>query len=146
MLLEAGYVDADWISSQSRQTPCERGGPYVFERLDNPFVLRRMPRPGADVREAELLQKLSDIAGMKVDPKPLGDDALEVDAPPTHDAVLLTVRAGLNDLRQLSQLLFRQARLGTARPVVEKAFRPQGVEAMDPVAKRLPVHAADLGG
>jgi hypothetical protein len=44
-LLEAGYVEADWISRQSRQSPlrtgrpirCERGGPYVgirFLRFD----------------------------------------------------------------------------------------------------------------
>jgi hypothetical protein len=33
------------------------------------------------VREAELLEKLSDIGLMKVDPEPLGDDTLEVDPP-----------------------------------------------------------------
>jgi hypothetical protein len=63
-----------------------------------------MTRPCADVREAELLQQLADIARMKVDAEPLGDDALEVDPPPAHDAVLLTIRASLDDLGQLSQL------------------------------------------
>jgi hypothetical protein len=38
-----------------------------LKALDDPFVLSRMTRPGADVREAKLLQKLSDIARMKVD-------------------------------------------------------------------------------
>ncbi len=51
-----------------------------------------MTRPGADVREAKLLQKLSDIAGMKVDAQPLGDDMLEIDAPPPDDAIFLAVR------------------------------------------------------
>ena len=73
--------------------------------------------------EAELLQKLPDIARMKVDAELLGDDALEVDPPPAHDAVFLTVRASLDDLRELSQLLRRKAGLGTLRPVVDEAFR-----------------------
>ena len=65
-----------------------------MERLDDLFVLRRMTRPCAHMREAELVQKFADIARMKVDPEPLGDDALEVDPPLAHDAVLLPIRAG----------------------------------------------------
>ena len=57
-----------------------------------------MTRPGAHVREAELVQKLSDIARMKVDAEPLADDPLEIDAPPPDDAIFLTVRATLDDL------------------------------------------------
>ena len=64
-----------------------------------------MTRPGADVREAKLLQELSDIARMEVDPELLGDDAFEVDPPPAHDSILLTIRTGLDDLRELGQLL-----------------------------------------
>jgi hypothetical protein len=104
-----------------------------------------MTRPGADLRKAELLEKLSDIAGMKVDAESLGDDPLEIDAPPPDDAIFLTVRASLDDLRELGQLLLRQARLGTLRPVVDQALRTRGVEAMHPVAQGLPIHAADLG-
>jgi hypothetical protein len=79
-------------------------GHTFFKRLDDPFVLSRVTRPRADVGEAELVQKLSDIARMEVDAEPLGDDALEVDAPPPDDAIFLTVRASLHDLRELSQL------------------------------------------
>jgi hypothetical protein len=50
-----------------------------------------MTRPSADVREAELLQKLSDIARMKVDAEPFGNDTLEIEAPPPDDAIFLTV-------------------------------------------------------
>jgi hypothetical protein len=57
--------------------------------------------------------ELSDIARVKVDAEPLSDDALEVDPPPPHDAVLLTIRPGLEDLRKLGPLLLRQGRLGT---------------------------------
>jgi hypothetical protein len=49
---------------------------------------------------------------MKVDAEPLGDGPLEIDAPPPNDAIFLTVRATLDDLRELGQLLFRQAGLG----------------------------------
>ncbi len=101
--------------------PCRRGGPYVFESLDDPLVLSRMKGPRTDMGEAKLLQKLSDIAGMKLDAEPLGDDALEVDPPPAHDAVDPTIRAGLDNLCELSQLLHRKARLGTLRPVVDEA-------------------------
>src|SRR5580700_9364409 len=103
-----------------------------------------MTRSGVDVREAKLLQELSDIARMKVDAEPFGNDTLEIDAPPPDDAISFTVRAGLNDLRKLSQLFFRQARLGTFRPVVDEALWPRSVEAMNPVAQRLAIHAADL--
>ena len=43
--------------------PCRRGGPYVFESLDDPLVLSWMTGPRTDVGEAEFLEELSDIAG-----------------------------------------------------------------------------------
>jgi len=39
------------------------------------------------------------------------------------DPVLLTIRAGLDDPRELSQLLRRKTRLGTLRPVVEETLQ-----------------------
>jgi hypothetical protein len=65
-----------------------------------------MTRPRADVGEAELLQKLSSVARMKVHAEPFGDDALEVDALPVHDAVDVTIGASFHDLRELGQMLF----------------------------------------
>ena len=67
-----------------------------------------MTGPRTGVGEAEFLEELSDIAGMKVDAEPLGDDALEVKPTPAHDPVLLTIRTRLDDLRELSQLLRRK--------------------------------------
>ena len=122
----------------------QRAREVFFESLDGPLVLSRMTRPGADVGEAEFLEELSDIARMKVDAEPLGDDALEVEPTPAHDPVLLTIRPGRDDLRKLGPLLLRQARLGTRRPIVDEAPGPGGVEAMDPVTQRLAVHPADL--
>ena len=82
-----------------------------------------MTGPRTDRGEAKLLQKLSDTARMKLDAEPLGDDALEVDPPPAHDAVLLTIRTRLDDLREPSPLLRRKARLGALRPLVDEALR-----------------------
>jgi hypothetical protein len=82
---------------------------------------------------------------VECDAEPLGDDALEVDPPPTHDAVLLTIRTGLDQGGELGQLRRRQTRLGTLRPVVDEALGPRDVEPMDPVAQRLAIHPADLG-
>ena len=82
-----------------------------------------MARPGADVGEAELLQKLSDIARMKVAAELLADDALEIDPPPAHAAIDLAIRAGLDHLRKLSQLRLGKARLGTFGPIVEQTSR-----------------------
>ena len=69
------------------------------------------------MRKAQLLQKRSDAPLMKVDAEALGDDALEVHAPPPHDGVDVPVGTGLDDLGQLRQLLRRQARLWPARPI-----------------------------
>src|SRR5271169_2889178 len=121
----------------------QRAGSF-FKPLDDPLVLSWMTRPGADVREAKFLQQLSDIARMKLNAEPFGNDTLEIDAPPPDDAIFLTVRAGLHDLRKLTQLFLRQTRLRTFRPVVDEAHRTRSVEAMDPVAQRLAIHAADL--
>jgi hypothetical protein len=61
------------------------------------------------VGEAKLLQKLSGIARMKLDAEPVGKDSPEVDPLLAHDAVDMTIRAGLDDLCELRQLLRRKA-------------------------------------
>src|SRR5471030_920115 len=109
-----------------RDEPSARAGSF-FKPLDDPLLLSRMPRPGADGREAKLLQELSDIARMKVDAEPFGNDTLEIDAPPPDDAIFLTVRAGLHDLRKLNQLFRRQRGLG---PSVRLSMRPSGPKAL----------------
>jgi hypothetical protein len=42
---------------------------------------------------------------VEVDAECLGDDALEIDTPPAHDAVFLAVRASLDDSGDLGHLL-----------------------------------------
>ena len=55
--------------------------------------------------EAEFLQEFSDVALVDVDAERLGDDALEINTPPAHDAVFLAVRASLDDSGDLGHLL-----------------------------------------
>ena len=72
------------------------------------------------------LRSFPDIARMKVDAEPLGDDALEVE--PTHQrttpSFLNDPALGRDDLRKLGPLLLRHARLGTRRPIVDEAPGP----------------------
>ena len=81
---------------------------------------------------------------MEVDAKAIGDHALEIEAPPSHDAVDFAVRARFDDRRQFSQLRRRQAPLPPARPMVQEPIRPSSIEPVNPVAKLLSVHAADV--
>jgi len=52
----------------------------------------RVPSP----EDAELLQKLSDIALVELGAEPLGDDAREVDPTPAHDGIARILSANLN--------------------------------------------------
>src|SRR5271165_4943182 len=115
-----------------------------FICFDNPLVLSRMARPRANVRKAEFLEKLADIAGVVVDAEALGDDPLEIDPSPAHHAVDFPIRTRLDDPGELGQLIGRQPRLGTARPIVEEAIGSCYVEAMNPVAQGLAIHSCDL--
>jgi hypothetical protein len=53
------------------------------------------------------------------------------------------VRAGFDKLRQFRLLLRREARRLALRPAIFQTIRPMLVKAMDPVAQRLAIHAAD---
>jgi hypothetical protein len=79
------------------------------------------------VGETKLIEELPDIARVKVDAEPLGDDTLEVEPTPAHDAVDLTIQASLDDLRKLSPSLRRKARLGTS---VQLSMGPSGPDAL----------------
>ena len=57
------------------------------------------------MREAELLEKRADVAFAILDAEALGDDALEIYAPPAHDAIPLASGACLDDLREFGALL-----------------------------------------
>ena len=82
-----------------------------------------MPRAGGNMRKAELLEERPNVALAIVDAKTLSDDPLQIDAPPAHDAVPLTIGAGLDNPRQFGPLVGRQARRKAARPVVLQPVR-----------------------
>ena len=82
---------------------------------------------------------------LKLDAEPLGDDALQIHPPPSRDAVDFPIRAPLNDLGQLGHLFRRQTRRRAARPIVLQTVQTERVEAVNPIAQRLPIHSADLG-
>ena len=44
---------------------------------------------------------------MKMDAKSFGDDLLQVNAAPPHDAMLLQIRTGQNEFFDLCHLVFR---------------------------------------
>jgi hypothetical protein len=95
------------------------------------------------MREAERPEELADCALVIGDPEALGDDALQVEPPPTDHAVHGPVRACLDEFGDLGALPLREARRGTLGPVVQQAIGTLRVEPVHPVAQRLPVHAAD---
>ena len=64
-------------------------------------ILSRVASARADVGEDELLEDLADRALVVDDAEALGDDPLQVDAAPAHDAVPNPIRAGLDELCQL---------------------------------------------
>jgi len=72
------------------------------------------------------------------------DDFTEVAPTPAHDAVRLRVRPRLDDLRERAHL--RGVELGRAsrEGAVAETGQPFGVVTVNPVAQRLPVHAAAL--
>src|SRR3954453_4659504 len=105
-----------------------------------------MARTRADVREAELLEDLADRALVVSEAEALGHDLLQVHPAPAHDSMNGALRAGFNDLRQLRQLLRREARRVAFRPAVLEPFGAPFIEAVDPVPQRLAVHATDPRG
>src|SRR3984893_7973409 len=104
-----------------------------------------MARPGADVREAELLERAPQAHLRQIDTETLSENTLQVDAAPAYDPILLRVGAGLDELLQCIFLLVGELRRPPGRLDVDQTVRPVLVEAVRPVPQRLPVHAADPG-
>jgi len=102
-------------------------------------------RPGRQAHIPQPRQKLADRALVHRDAEQVFDLPLEVDAPPTHDAVPVRIRASLNKRGDL-RLLFRaeQGRPARRFPVAQ-SLHALGVVTVDPVPEGLPVHAARLG-
>src|SRR5690606_37612170 len=99
----------------------ERSAPAgsFFKRRHRRSVLTGVPRAGAHVREAKLLEKRTHMALVILDPEPLLDNPLKVDPAPANHPVHVRVGTSLDDLGKFGLLLVRQPRPRTGGPVVE---------------------------
>jgi hypothetical protein len=96
-----------------------------------PRILHGMARPGADVREAELLERAPQAHLRQIDTEALSENTLQIDAAPAYDAILLRVGAGLDKLLQCLFLLVGELRRPPGRLDVDQTVRT--VEAVRPV-------------
>jgi hypothetical protein len=69
----------------------------------------------------------------------------QIDPAPAYHAVLREGWPVANQARHLRLLVRRQPGLGTRRDTVRQSRKTEFVISMDPVAQRLPIHAAQLG-
>jgi hypothetical protein len=99
--------------------------------------------PGADVREAELLQNPPQAHFRQIDAEALPQNTLQIDATPAHDSIRRRVGAGLDQLLEHLLLLLGELRRPPGRLDVDQPLRAVLVKAVHPVSQRLPVHAAD---
>lgn len=102
-----------------------------------------MLRPGADVREAELLQKTPQAHFRQIDAKTFSENALQIDAAPANHAIRLRVGTGFDQLLQGQLLRLRELRGTPRRFDIDQPVRAALVEAMHPIPQRLAVHPAD---
>ena len=105
-----------------------------------------MAGPWADVGEANPFQKSADVALAKINAEALLHHPLEIDAPPANDAVFFAVWTRLDYGGEFRQSLGRKPGLDAAGVNVAQAIGPLFIEAMNPIAQGLAIHAADARG
>src|SRR6185312_7156322 len=94
-----------------------------FKCRDRLRILHRMARPGAEVREAELLERATQAHLRQIDTEALSENTLQVDAAPAYDPILLRVGAGLDKLLQCLFLLVGELRRPPGRLDVDQTIR-----------------------
>jgi len=100
-----------------------------------------MTRPRGDVRKAEPVHELGDAAPMIIDAPARQHQRLQVEAAPARQMVQSRRRRpGFDQRGQLGLLTRRQPPRGARRGPVGEAVRTFGVEPVNPVPERLPVH------
>jgi len=100
----------------------------------------------ADVGEAKLFQKRTDVSLAIVNAEALLDDPLKIGPPPANDAILLAVGPCFHDSSQFGQLFQAQPWFNAACMDVAQTIRPLVVETMNPIAKGLAIHPTYAGG
>ena len=99
-----------------------------FYKLNGLSILGRMARPRGDVREAEFSEKRSDVALAIIDAEPFGDDALEVNTPPTDDPIDFSVGAYFDDPGEFA---FWAADRRATGPLAQLSRSPSGPAALN---------------
>ncbi len=116
-----------------------------FKILQYRRVLCRVKGARADVGKPQSLQQPRHRAFVVMGAKMLFDPRFQINPPPTHHPVHLGIGTALRDRRQALQLRRRQLHGRPGQGVVHQAYRPFGVEAVNPVPQGLAVHAAKTG-
>ncbi len=80
-----------------------------FERRHDFGILARVPRSGAQMREAKGLEQARDMAFVVIDAEALFNHPLQIHSAPADNAIRLPIRASLDDVRQFSFLRIRQS-------------------------------------
>ena len=123
---------------------CARVRGNFFKILQHRRVLRRVKRARADMGKSSLEQprhRAFVVMGAEV----VFDPRRQINPPPPHHPVYLGIGTALHNRRQALQLRRRQLHRRPGQGAVDQAFRPFGVEAVNPVAQGLAVHAAKTG-
>ena len=105
-----------------------------------------MLRAHRHVAETPAAQDAADRALAKRDAVLVRDDPLQVCAAPPHHAIGFQIGTGLDDRIQFLQLVLAQPGRATAPGLVAQTVRTFRIEAMDPIAQRLTVHAGRRRG
>ena len=100
----------------------------------------------ADVGEAKLFQKRTDVSLAIVNAEALLDDPLKIDPPPANDAILLAVGSCLDDSSQFLKLFSTEPWFNATCMDVAQATRPLMIKPMNPIAEGLTIHPAYAGG
>jgi hypothetical protein len=106
-----------------------------------------MARAHRNAPEAEASHHLADAALVQVHVEFVNDPLTQINQPPTHDTIALRIGPAAYPLGDRRRLRRRQlaGRAAAVRPV-RQAGNAFSVEAMHPVAQRLPIHPALAGG
>jgi hypothetical protein len=98
-----------------------------------------MARAGREAARSRALQEPANAVFRVADTPAILDQLLQINAAPAHHAIALRFRTGIDQRRQFC--LLRRAQLGfrTRRLAIDQPSRTRGIEAVHPLAQRLPI-------
>ncbi len=115
-------------------------------RLLGVCIVSDMARPRREASEAETTQHVADAALGKMDPEPCLDHPRQVHTTPAHDNMFGDSRTCAHHRRDLALPRRCQVPLAAGRHAAGQPSQAKVVVAMYPIAQRLAIHTAELGG